>query len=374
MKKYLRENKYQKLFQRGTSLLLSAIMLISSLSVFLQILSEENLFVVHAADPIPITTVSDLVTYSKNYDSSHAQDTLNITISTTNATGAYQTSATQYSYNEFVSIGSNEASAFKGTINITVEAISYFNFDKPVFKYITDSAKINVTGSSDGYFELRKTSSSSLLPILAENVVHDTDYVPASENDYTNWKIKLNYYNENGEDPVYSNFPCVIGSVGENCKLKLDIQNNTINGDYKENIEATASGVNAGLLCGTLGSSANLIATVGGTNTSFTVTSASGHAGALVGEMESGSSLKLSGTNITGGADRTITATNGYAGGLVGKATDCTIEFDNSYIINEKISGKLGAGGVAGYYKSDTGNTFNLNQSNINCSALSKIS
>lgn len=342
---------------------------------------EEPLKGVRSPSTYTITTISELVDYSKNYDSTHANDIVNITISSTDDPDklAYQTTATMYQFNEYVSIGANEASAFAGTMNITIDLSSYFNFDKPMFNYIKDSAVITVTGgSNDGYLELRRTATEALLPMFAEHVIHDTEYSPANEGEYTNWKIRLNYYNEENEANARVDFPGVIGSIGDNCKLKLDIINNTkkfaaneVEQDLIANVLATAPGQNAGLICGTLGQNACVMVSLGGTNTDFSVTSASGNAGALIGEMKAGSRLSLSGNNITGGSNRTIKATSGYAGGLVGKMTDAEIVYAGTFTITECIEGALGAGGIAGYYKGDSTNSFGLNNASIDCKVTS---
>ena len=380
MKKRIKEFMHKKLFKRSVSLVVSAAMFFTSSSAFWDIISKEGLLVVHAAaDTYYLTTISEIVEYSKEYAAGNRnpKDILNIAIASSNDPDKtkYQTTTTVYQYDEFVSIGYS-GNAFEGEINITVDAISYFNFDKPLFGYVKDSTIITVTGgSSNGYLDLRNPTSGTYKPVLAEHVIHDTNYAPTLESDYNTWKIKVNYFNESGLDPVYANFPSVIGYIDSDCKLALDIINDAVNGSYKRNIEAIAgtdaSYANAGLVCGTLGTDAKVIATVSGTNTGYTISSANGDAGSLIGEMMSGSTLKLSGANLTGGDNRTITASKGYAGGLVGKATDCIFEFDNSYLINERITGSKGAGGIAGYYESSTGNAFGLAQANIDCKLTS---
>lgn len=380
MKNKSNNKRRSNLFKRVVCLVLSAAILISD-SYILTVLDDIGinlLPVVYAEETRNISTISELVQYSKEYDASHAKDTLNISIAS-NGVGTYQTSDTQYSYDEFISIGNSSSNAFEGTVNITVLASSYFNFSKPLFGYIKDSAQVTVSGgSSSGYLELRRPMTSNLMPIFAENVIHDTDttkYDPADESQYTNWRIRINYFHEEGEASVVTNFPSVIGRIDDNSKLSLDILNDaqyTNNGEeYKADIQATASGVNAGLICGTLGENAEIKVSVGGSNTNFSVTSASGNAGGLIGEMESGSRVILDGSNITGGSNRTITASNGYAGGLVGKATNASIVFDNGFNVNEHINGKNGAGSIAGYYISGSGTTFDLDKAQISCTVTS---
>lgn len=377
MKNKLLKKKRSNLFKRTVCLILSATILITDSYVF-NILDDIGLNfyqVVYAEETVNINTISELVQYSKDYSAAHAKDTLNISIAS-GGTGTYQTSETQYSYDEFISIGSSASDAFEGTVNITVLASSYFNFTKPLFGYIKDSTQITVNGgSSNGYLELRRPYTSNQLPVFAENVIHETNtenYDPADESEYTNWKIRINYFHEEGEASIYQDFPSVIGRIDDNCKLGLDIINDAQNGDDRANILSGSS--NAGLICGTLGDSATVKVSIGGSNTSFNVTSSSGNAGTLIGEMESGAKLILNGSNISGGTGRTITASNGYAGGLVGKATDAEIEFDSSFTINEKINGKNGAGGIAGYYKSSTSQTFDFNDSSIDCTLVSTAS
>ena len=380
MKNKSNNKRRSNLFKRVVCLVLSAAIFISD-SYILTVLDDIGinlLPVVYAEETRNISTISELVQYSKEYDATHAKDTLNISIAS-NGEGTYQTSDTQYSYDEFISIGSSSSNAFEGTVNITVLASSYFNFTKPLFGYIKDSAQVTVSGgSSSGYLELRRPMTSNLMPIFAENVIHDTDttkYDPADESQYTNWRIRINYFHEEGEASVVTNFPSVIGRIDDNSKLSLDILNDaqyTNNGEeYKADIQATASGVNAGLICGTLGENAEIKVSVGGSNTNFSVTSASGNAGGLIGEMESGSRVILDGSNITGGSNRTITASNGYAGGLVGKATNASIVFDNGFNVNEHINGKNGAGSIAGYYISGSGTTFDLDKAQISCTLTS---
>ena len=185
---------HEKLFKRCVSLLVSTAMLITSSSAFLDILSKEGLLIAHAAaDTYELTTISEVVEYSKQYalGNRNSKDTLNITIASSNdpTKTQYQTTTTVYQYAEFVSIGSVN-DAFEGTVNITVDAVSYFNFDKPLFGYVKDSTTITVTGgNSDGYLDLRNPMSGNYRPILAQHVIHDASFSPVSESEYKTWKV-----------------------------------------------------------------------------------------------------------------------------------------------------------------------------------------
>ena len=379
IKRIKNEIKLEELIRLISATLIAAF----ACGVFFNLKDDYGHSGVSAAGTVTITTMSELVTYSMNYGSSNVNDTINIALASSSDPDKtqYQTTDTSYTYDLFKSIGSTADTAFAGTVYISTEAISYFNFSKPLFGYIKDSAQVIVSGSS-GYLELRRPQrvmdintnemkDVDLAPVFAEHVIHDSSYSP-SEGSYNTWKIKINYYNEPNETAGYPNFTSVVGDVGSNCKIKILVQNDAINGDY---IEHVSSSGNAGLVCGTIGESASVVTEITGTNNLYRVTATGGNAGGLVGEMCSGSTLTVTGSDISGGSGRSISASGGYAGGLVGKATEATIVFSSGFTVTESISGSSGAGGIAGFYSAGTNiSSFDLSNASINCTVSSGTS
>ena len=86
MKKSLKEIVHEKMLQRCVSLLVSAAMLVTSTSAFLDIISENSRIIAHAAGTYDLTTISEIVDYSIEYANGNrnANDILNIAIASTN--------------------------------------------------------------------------------------------------------------------------------------------------------------------------------------------------------------------------------------------------------------------------------------------------
>ena len=88
-----------------------------------------------------------------------------------------------------------------------------------------------------------------------------------------------------------------------------------------------------------------------GTKDYYVESTASGHAGGLVGHMADGSQLILGVSLLNPQKDaQSITANNGYAGGIVGYCNGGTVVFNTSYVVTQIISGSKGSGAIAGYY------------------------
>ena len=78
--------------------------------------------------PISINSTEELVTYSRNYNSSHKNDIIKITVSDTATTGGLS---------NFKKMGTSSEDAFDGTIILAGASIT-LNLPTAMFGYVTD--------------------------------------------------------------------------------------------------------------------------------------------------------------------------------------------------------------------------------------------
>ena len=293
----------------------------------------------------PINSASDLSRYSVAYHlglTDHTHDTLEI-----NFTGE-TASLSDYEISPFYSIGEN--APFRGTITINDNSLNYINIDKAFFAQIGEEAVIKADSTGSNALIISR-SAASTDPIFAKKVV-------AAESGATTsgatigWNINTKTYYDNG-NVVNSNVDSLIGEIEDNCTVKVSFTD-----ERCMNVVSTGS---TGYICGKLGDGATL--EIGSVTSSGVTVSTSGsgkHAGAIVGEMGSGSTLKLP-YDMASFPVTTVTASgaNGYAGGIVGYNAGGDIEFTDpeegvtdstQYTVNQEINGKIGSGGIYGYY------------------------
>ena len=316
-----------------------------------------------------IQSPAQLVTYSdayRNYPANHQEDILIIAFSGSS------------DFTNYKSIGTS-VYPFKGELRINSTSNAAFIIDRALFDYVYDSARIVTSGlDTDREIVYTRISSANNLyeSILANHVVHDDaeGSVPAT------WKIQLLDFE--------ANFPNVIGEMGESASVNLELTNNAFETDPETgtNFYAQIDAVgNAGLLCGTMGTSSVLNAVINdGLNIGYNISATGGHAGGLAGEMNDGSVLNVTVSSnpqaVSSGSPATIKTgkSGGYAGGLVGNNNGGTVNLTlsgdtTSYSVSEVITGGNGvgaAGGLYGYYKTPSGegeHLLDISQYEINC-------
>lgn len=270
-----------------------------------------------------IRTVQELVDLSNESAQNYQNKTITL--------APHGTEKWNLSRTEFKGLGSDEF-PFKGEIGFSGEYSGYITLDKSLFNAISGDAKINST------LNLRAAGNMTA-PILAENYVAGENTDSSSQTIHLNIDAKSEAATE--ENSNYSSFGGIIGTLGENASVSLEVTSVIP-------VEKTAvSGEgNKGFFCNTMkeGSSLNLIRFTG--NTDFNVTSTNQAAGALVGCMAVNAILTVSKEFAYSGS------VNGAqnAGGLVGStAAGAQIKLNENYTVSGSItSGNGNAGGLIG--------------------------
>ncbi|MBR4361723.1 MAG: hypothetical protein IKP42_03135 [Ruminococcus sp.] len=314
----------------------------------------------------PINSASDLSRYSvayHEYPTNHAHDTLEI-----NFTGE-TASLEDYTITPFYSIGETEP--FRGTITVNDNSLNYINIDKAFFDQIGEEAVIKADSSGSNAIIISR-SAVSTDPIFAKKVVAAESDAATSGADL-GWSVNTKTYLDNG-NPVSSNVDSLIGEIEDGCKVKVSFTD--------ERCMNVVSSENVGYICGTLGERATL--EIGNVSSSGITVSTSGsgkHAGAIVGEMGEGSTLKLP-YDMASFPVTSVTASgnDSYAGGIAGYNKGGTITYttpdegasdETTYTVDQTISGKAGSGGIFGYYEpalTSGAATLNYDDINVNCS------
>lgn len=262
---------------------------------------------------------SQLVDYSidyQNFPDYHQEDHILIT-----TTGNEPMQVFNYG---FQGIGTVDY-AFASSIEIGAnnEAIT-LNLDAPLFNYVYDSVTLNNNGGNfliSRAFDIEQTQISAaneMLPLLAQYVEHKTSGSSAT------WNISVVSPTE-GDNRIIGNFAGFVGELEQDASLTINL---TMNKTTDENgvivdggdiILNGAADYGVGLLCGSMRSNSTLNFTLSGDRKAGNITATAGHAGGLVGCMESGAELNYTGSNIQNdSADIKSTAEDSYAGGLVG--------------------------------------------------------
>ncbi|MGN0114808.1 MAG: beta strand repeat-containing protein, partial [Acutalibacteraceae bacterium] len=250
---------------------------------------------------------------------------------------------------DFVSVGT-ELYPFEATITINNSNLLKIYLGVPLFAYISDTSKIIGTDDSISPVTIISTSTAAA-PLFAENVVHSSD------TEYPRWSVVVG----KPSDSNAKDFGGIIGTVGENARVDLNIDN-TVNA-------SVSSAGNVGLACGTMGTNSALNVTVkspsDGSDCTYSVTSSGGNSGGIVGYMDAGSTLTVNSSVKTMG---TITASE-YAGGLVGYAKDSAVNFLNNSdkTVTQTVSGTSGTGGIFGCYENTKDQSFDISSYSIDC-------
>ena len=270
-----------------------------------------------------IQTVDDLVKLSKKSPQEYQSKSIKLA---PHDTGEWDLSGT-----EFKGLGS-DAYPFKGEVSFSGNYTGYITLNKSLFHAISGDAKINST------LNLRAADNMTA-PILAEN------YVAGEKTDASSQTIRLNIDAESEaateENANYSSFGGIIGTLGENASVSLEV--NSIIPAAKTAVSGEG---NKGFFCNTMkeGSSLNLIRFTG--NADFNVTSTNETAGALVGCMAANANLTIGTEFVYSGS---VTGAQN-AGGLVGStAVGAQITLRENYTVSGSItSGNGNAGGLIG--------------------------
>ena len=269
-----------------------------------------------------IQTVQQLVDLSKE----EAQNYQNAEI----ILAPHDTSELDLSGKEFAGLGSDEY-PFKGSISFSGNYTGYITLDKALFNAVSSDARISALNL--------KVANNMTDPILAKSYVKGKTTEPGT----ISLKIdaKSTEITEGGGQTSYSSFGGVIGTLGEDASVSMNITSAIPQG------KAAVSGDGSrGFFCNTMMKNASLTVSAFSGNADFLVNSANENAGALVGTMEAGAQLTVAPEFTFGGS--VTGATN--AGGLVGNsADDAKITIQNNYTVSGSISSGSGnAGGLIG--------------------------
>ena len=277
--------------------------------------------------------------YSKAYYSFsqyHQGDTINIDFSGTQSND---------DIDEFLAIGT-EQFPFRGKIILSTTANNKLVLPEAFFDYVYDSVQItDSVNDAPSPLIVTRTIDDTGEPVLARHVLHDSEAVGV-----VNLQVQLDPNGENN----YSTGG-IIGEMDANAKLILDVTDNTSCDIYGTD--------DIGYICGKMGSGSSLnVRSVTGTKT-YSVETANGNAGGVVGSMAEGSVLELGSNMPDPTAAVTANGDGHYAGGIIGYNDGGTVRSaENSgsvpvfssaskYTVNNELAGTYGSGGVFGYYR-----------------------
>ena len=216
------------------------------------------------ADEKTIQTVQELVELSKENASTYQNAKIVL--------APHDTTGLDLSETEFQGLGSDEY-PFKGSIGFSGEYTGYITLAKSLFNAISEDAQITSTLNL-------KAAKNMTDPILAKKYIAGSDL--GSNSRVINLKIdaKSKDTTEGGEQTSYSSFGGIIGTLGENASVSLNITNVI----PAAKTAVTGDG-NRGFFCNTLEAKASLTINSFSGTADFQITSADGTAGAIVGYM-----------------------------------------------------------------------------------------
>lgn len=308
-----------------------------------------GVFVVSAEDDTPleqqpaatiaISSSADLIAYSREYarGGHNPDDTIQLAMS------AGTVFVLPSGDSGYVSIGTSSR-PFNGTVEIADNATAGFISDVPLFGYITTAAStVNTAGATRELQIARLASSDNAL--FAQHVVN-------AAGSAADWKIILKPDDRDSVNATAESFAGVVGDVAADCKVRIDFTHDSVSASGTPANAVSAGDV--GTICCTLGEGAELTFKVASAN-EYTVNSANGYAGGVVGSAANGAKL-IAEESFTSVAN--VTSGRKYAGALVGAALNAEIELVGgaTVTLSKTVTGSEGAGGVYGYYKSTAGN------------------
>lgn len=269
-----------------------------------------------------ISTVPELVDLSKEEPSKYQTDEIIL--------APHDNNEWDLSGTGFVGLGSDDY-PFKGSISFSGEYTGYITLDKSLFNAVSGDAKISKLNL--------KAANNMTDPILAKS------YVKGGQTDPATISLKIDAKStditEGGGQTCYSSFGGIIGTLGEDASVSLDITSVIPQGKA-----AVGGEENRGFFCNTMKASASLTVSAFLGNADFQVSSTDGKAGALVGAMETGAQLTVAPELTFSGS---VTGAEN-AGGMVGSSADgAKITVQNNYTVSGRISsGNENAGGLIG--------------------------
>lgn len=297
-------------------------------------------------------TLSEFYAYSRDYDPVTNQNDV-ITIKTS---GGGQP---VYYERGFKSLGT-QSRPFNGEIKMGSGMDNVvLNLDAPLFEYVYDTVKLNYDSENNttktlnisrfyGHIIPDGDTVVDTTPLIAKNVVDKGGDVT--------WKVNIvkPSATDDSDDGVLECFGGMIGTMGKDSKLTLDVTMDTQTGDTAAINMKSKSHV--GLACGLMDTDSEMIFSIGktsgGTQRKVSkIETSSGNAGGLVGEMRSGSAFTYKdSSNIMQDNAVIRTTSDGYAGGIVGKISEADVTLPNAYPIKQYMSGTNGSGSVYGYF------------------------
>ncbi|MBQ3888780.1 MAG: hypothetical protein II738_03430, partial [Clostridia bacterium] len=289
---------------------------------------------------VPIASSEALIAYSREYarGGHNPNDVIQLALSS-------GTSFVLPSGDDgYIPIG-NASRPFNGTIEIADNAVNSVISDLPFFGTVTTDAVIENASHTTRELQMARLSEADS-PLFAASVVK------GENNTGVIWKIKLVADERDAVNKTAYSFAGAIGSVADDCVLDFEFTHDSVS--YLSVPANASSAGNIGLICGTLGENAVLRVKISSSN-SFSIISTGGHAGGVVGVMESGSTLIF--LDDYSSPASVSSAPGKYAGALVGYAENAVINVESGRTVNlsETVTGGLGAGGLYGFYASNDG-------------------
>ena len=348
----MRRKQINKIAKRTLSVITAMVLFSGSLPMA-EISEKLDMFntalVAHAVDDYSknptLYSAQNIIDYSKAYNAypeNHYDDNITINLSDGEAKTPFA---------GFQSLGTS-LYPFAGTITFNATATHDINIDTAFFDYVYDYVTIDggIDSGVEKYMTIKPLNDNSDA-LLANHVLHDSGTLTGAvygteegQKTPANWTIEIAGYE--GSSHTHGS---LIGEMGEDAECTVNLIN-----DYSvavENYIGDGAITDTGAVCGVMKTGSKLtIAKVTG-SAAASITSSSGNAGGLVGTMNPGSTLTISGSSGDYvSPTSSITAANGYAGGIVGYNDRATVT--GSYTgIKNTITGSLGAGGLYGYYK-----------------------
>ena len=365
----MRRKQFNKIAKRTLSVITAMVLFSGSLPMA-EISEKLDVFktalVAHAVEDYSknptLYSAQNIIDYSKAYNAypeNHYDDNITINLSDGEA---------KTSFAGFQSLGTS-LYPFAGTITFNPTATHDINIDTAFFDYVYDYVTIDggIDSGVEKYMTIKPLNDNSDA-LLANHVLHDSGTLTGAvygteegQKTPANWTIEIAGYE--GSSHTHGS---LIGEMGEDAECTVNLIN-----DYSvavENYIGDGAITDTGAVCGVMKTGSKLtIAKVTG-SAAASITSSSGNAGGLVGTMNPGSTLTISGSSGDYvSPTSSITAANGYAGGIVGYNDQATV-LGGYAAIKNTITGSLGAGGLYGYYKpiiTDSAYTLSLDDFSI---------
>lgn len=318
----IKKNKYGKLQKR----IISMILVISMFTLCMPMEHFADLFdtfkqkitvyAVGTGTPYQFNNIGEFQRYAESYNadpSAHRNDILKFNITGDSSNREF----------ENCSLHNTESTAFDGTIMLANGM--QFNLNEPLFTYVTDDVVIQSMDGGPATIIFTRYNPGSYEPLFAKYVV-----LSRSSGDPVVWNFEYSAFGKT--DKRIYNIAGFLGTLKNGAKVEIgnisfnNLGEDTVDLDGRADIIANDTG-DAGLVCGTIEQNSQLqidsisCLSEDKADRSYSITaSGSGHAGGLVGRMDTGSKLLL-GSTLTNfqAADAHISAPGGYAGGIVGK-------------------------------------------------------